>query len=61
MISPRGFCAGGIGGIGTPRAIGFEGGDEGGALVTGEAGGLGDLDGGCERIAPADLRDPFED
>lgn len=35
-------------------------GDEG-ALVTGEAGGEGDREGGCDRIAPADRRDPIED
>lgn len=38
MISPRGFWAGGIGGIGTPVSVGrcvVIAGGEGGALVTG--------------------------
>lgn len=63
MISPRGFCAGGIGGIGTPRTGTEAAGEgEGGALVTGETP-LGDVDrdGGGERNAPAERMDPIDD
>lgn len=62
MSSPRGFCAGGIGGMGTPRGVALEGG-EGGARVTAEGGPVGDggRELGGERSACAERAEDAEE